>query len=112
MCRFHSGEKPPQHHSRIQHETSRSDPAVQTLWLRRDPARSELAVLACEHSNATRSSLKKSNLPRFCQIARICFRLTTACRQPSGPIAQSVEQMAFNHWVEGSSPSRITNHLQ
>lgn len=26
----------------------------------------------------------------------------------SGPIAQSVEQMAFNHWVEGSSPSRIT----
>ena len=25
-----------------------------------------------------------------------------------GPIAQSVEQMAFNHWVEGSSPSRIT----
>ena len=26
----------------------------------------------------------------------------------SGPIAQSVEQMAFNHWVPGSSPGRIT----
>lgn len=25
-----------------------------------------------------------------------------------GPIAQSVEQMAFNHWVPGSSPGRIT----
>lgn len=25
-----------------------------------------------------------------------------------GLIAQSVEQMAFNHWVEGSSPSQIT----
>jgi hypothetical protein len=26
----------------------------------------------------------------------------------SGPIAQLVEQMAFNHWVAGSSPARIT----
>ena len=25
-----------------------------------------------------------------------------------GPIAQSVEQVAFNHWVAGSSPARIT----
>ncbi len=30
----------------------------------------------------------------------------------SGPIAQSVEQMAFNHWVEGSSPSRITIFIE
>ena len=28
---------------------------------------------------------------------------------PRGPIAQSVEQVAFNHWVAGSSPARITN---
>ena len=31
---------------------------------------------------------------------------------PSGPIAQSVEQMAFNHWVPGSSPGRITTYLK
>ena len=26
----------------------------------------------------------------------------------SGPIAQSVEQLAFNQWVAGSSPARLT----
>ena len=26
-----------------------------------------------------------------------------------GPIAQSVEQLAFNQWVPGSRPGRITN---
>ena len=25
-----------------------------------------------------------------------------------GPIAQSVEQLAFNQWVAGSSPARLT----
>jgi hypothetical protein len=28
-----------------------------------------------------------------------------------GPIAQSVEQLAFNQWVAGSSPARLTIFL-
>ena len=28
-----------------------------------------------------------------------------------GPIAQSVEQLAFNQWVAGSSPARLKSHL-
>ena len=29
-----------------------------------------------------------------------------------GPIAQSVEQLAFNQWVAGSSPARLTTFLK
>ena len=29
----------------------------------------------------------------------------------SGPLAQLVEQLAFNQWVEGSNPSRLTTFL-
>jgi hypothetical protein len=29
----------------------------------------------------------------------------------SGPIAQSVEQLAFNQWVAGSSPARLTTKI-
>ena len=29
-----------------------------------------------------------------------------------GPIAQSVEQLAFNQWVAGSSPARLTNKIK
>jgi hypothetical protein len=29
-----------------------------------------------------------------------------------GPIAQSVEQLAFNQWVAGSSPARLKFHLE
>ena len=29
--------------------------------------------------------------------------------QEPGPIAQSVEQWIFNPWVDGSSPSGLTN---
>ncbi len=32
----------------------------------------------------------------------------TAGESLFGPIAQSVEQLAFNQWVEGSIPSRLT----
>src|SRR5829696_4456429 len=28
-----------------------------------------------------------------------------------GPIAQSVEQLAFNQWVAGSSPARLTTNI-
>jgi hypothetical protein len=28
-----------------------------------------------------------------------------------GPIAQSVEQLAFNQWVAGSSPARLTTRI-
>ncbi len=49
------------------------------------------------------------------KIIRVCIIFISARKSlkltgflPRGPIAQSVEQMAFNHWVEGSSPSRIT----
>ena len=31
-----------------------------------------------------------------------------ASLERNGPIAQLVEQMAFNHWVAGSSPARLT----
>ena len=31
-------------------------------------------------------------------------------RQPSGPVAQVVEQLTFNQWVEGSNPSGLTNY--
>src|SRR5262245_34905723 len=34
-------------------------------------------------------------------------RVLSAC----GPIAQSVEQLAFNQWVAGSSPARLTTKL-
>ena len=34
-------------------------------------------------------------------------KLTEIC----GPIAQSVEQLAFNQWVAGSSPARLTTAL-
>ena len=30
----------------------------------------------------------------------------------SGPIAQSVEQLAFNQWVAGSSPARLTTTIK
>ena len=52
---------------------------------------------------------------RLIQIVEFCIRLKSSTYvnygylQPSGPIAQSVEQMAFNHWVPGSSPGRITS---
>ena len=44
-------------------------------------------------------------------VCCICCTIlnSAASRQPCGPIAQSVEQVAFNHWVAGSSPARITN---
>ena len=29
-----------------------------------------------------------------------------------GPIAQSVEQLAFNQWVAGSSPARLTTNKE
>ena len=29
-----------------------------------------------------------------------------------GPIAQSVEQLAFNQWVAGSSPARLINLIK
>ena len=29
-----------------------------------------------------------------------------------GPIAQSVEQLAFNQWVAGSSPARLKSHTR
>ena len=31
-------------------------------------------------------------------------------RQLSGPVAQVVEQLTFNQWVEGSNPSGLTNY--
>ena len=32
------------------------------------------------------------------------------CRQSRvGPVAQVVEQLTFNQWVEGSNPSGLTN---
>jgi hypothetical protein len=34
-------------------------------------------------------------------------RVLSAC----GPIAQSVEQLAFNQWVAGSSPARLTTRI-
>ena len=34
------------------------------------------------------------------------------CLGNSGPIAQSVEQLAFNQWVAGSSPARLTTRLR
>jgi hypothetical protein len=32
------------------------------------------------------------------------------CFSSYGPIAQSVEQLAFNQWVAGSSPARLINN--
>ena len=45
-----------------------------------------------------------------CELCILHFAFHTVhCRiTVCGPIAQSVEQVAFNHWVAGSSPARIT----
>jgi hypothetical protein len=47
-------------------------------------------------------------LPRYVSVCKIISSVGDCISDQCGPIAQSVEQMAFNHWVEGSSPSRIT----
>ena len=62
--------------------------------------------------------LKKS-LEKICQLKKLpylCkrFRNTTNKRKQSGndSVAQLVEQMTLNHWVEGSSPSGVTKKSQ
>src|SRR6185295_18874117 len=52
------------------------------------------------------------SLSPVCKIFVSAGMRRNASERPRGPIAQSVEQMAFNHWVEGSSPSRITISLE
>ena len=53
-----------------------------------------------------RSSVAK-NLP--CLPNHVAFGKMPSVPHLDGPIAQSVEQLAFNQWVAGSSPARLNS---
>ncbi len=65
------------------------------------------SIVNCEVLFCTVSRIKSS----FCMIAtnRVLRGIVGTVKQrPSGPVAQVVEQLTFNQWVEGSNPSGLT----
>ena len=71
---------------------------------RREPATvAVLALLFCPGST-TRAAVA-------CAAQRLSFGTKSVhCALPHGPLAQSVEQLAFNQLVAGSNPARPTIH--
>jgi hypothetical protein len=93
--RFIRGCRRPPFHSSIK-QTHRTTFAIANLFLH----------WTCDHELGRMLShpLNKKRARQACSSIVNALRILCPC----GPIAQLVEQLAFNQWVAGSSPARLT----